>query len=131
MNTIKSIKNMFLIGLGWGIFHSYFHFNMLITEGNNVSPIWFLMELIMGILASSLFQKLELSLKSWIISMVSSIFVVGFLISSPVLFGVLERQFVPLIILGSIQPIFMLLILFAPIGLLGCFLGQVFRNKLF
>lgn len=121
---------MFLIGLGWGIFHSYFHFNMLITEGNNFSPIWFLMELIMGILASSLFQKLELSLKSWIMSMVSSIFVVGFLISSPVLFGVLERQFVPLIILGSIQPIFMLLILFAPIGLLGCFLGQVFRNKL-
>jgi hypothetical protein len=103
---------------------------MLITEGNNVSPIWFLMELIMGILASSLFHKLELSLKTWIISIFSSIFIIGFLISSPILFGVLERQLVPLIILGSIQPVFTLLILFAPIGLIGCFLGQVFRNKL-
>jgi hypothetical protein len=121
---------MFLIGLGWGIFHSYFHFNMLITEGNNVSPSWFLMELIMGILASSLFNKLELSLKTWIISIFSSIFIIGFLISSPILFGVLEHQLVPLIILGSIQPVFTLLILFAPIGLIGCFLGQVFRNKL-
>jgi hypothetical protein len=103
---------------------------MLITEGSFVMPVWFLGELIIAVLASSLFVRLEDSLKTWITSSIFSIVLVFILISSPVVFGVLQPQFVSVIVLGSIQPIMTVLLLSAPVNLVGCFIGQVLRNRL-
>lgn len=124
------MKRVLTIASGWAMFHAYMQFSMLISEENFVMPVWFLFELIIAVLASSLLYRLEESLKTWISSTILSIVIVLVLISSPVVFGVLQTQFVSLIILGSIQPIVTVLLLSAPVNLLGCFLGQVLRNRL-
>jgi hypothetical protein len=119
-----------LLVLGWASFHSYIQFTVLVTEGNRIMPIWFLFDLIVAVLASSQLAKLEYSLKIWIASvLISIIFTLG-LITSPVLFGALDSAFTSLIIAGAIQPIVTILLLSTPLDLLGCFLGQVLRNRI-
>lgn len=127
---LSSLKKILSISLGWAVFHSYLQFTVIITEGNKIMPIWFLMELMMAILASSLLDRLEQSLKTWIASVLFSFVLVTILLISPVYLGVLDPQFVSIIMIGSIQPIVTVLMLSAPLNLFGCFLGQILRNKL-
>ena len=127
---MSSFRNNILIALGWAVFHAHIQFNMLITEGTSIMPVWFLMMLFVSLLASSLLENLDKSLKTWITSVLLSAVLSVVLISSPVIFGVLDQQFVSVMIAGSIQPIVTVLVLTAPVGPLGCFLGQVLRNRL-
>lgn len=127
---MSSVRNNVLIALGWAVFHANIQFTMLITEGNSIIPVWFLMMLLMSVLASSLLESLEKSLKTWISSILLSVVLSVVLVSSPVTLGVLDQQLVSVMIAGSIQPIVTVLLLTAPIGMLGCFLGQVLRNRL-
>lgn len=127
---MSSVRNNVLIALGWAVFHANIQFTMLITEGNSIMPVWFLMMLLMSVLASSLLESLEKSLKTWISSILLSVVLSVVLVSSPVTLGVLDQQLVSVMIAGSIQPIVTVLLLTAPIGMLGCFLGQVLRNRL-
>lgn len=129
MMTMSATKRILMIAFGWAVFHAYMQFTMLITERNFVMPVWFLVEFIIAVLASSLLEKLEESIKTWITSTILSVIIVFVLISSPVVFGVLQTQFVSLIVLGSIQPIMTILMLSSPVNLIGCFLGQVLRNR--
>jgi hypothetical protein len=50
--------------------------------------------------------------------------------AAPALIGVIDRQLLTILISGSIQPIFVVLLLTTPLDLLGCFLGRVIRNRL-
>jgi hypothetical protein len=118
------------LSVGWAVFHSYVQFTVLVTEGNRVMPIWFLIELIVSMLASSQLSKLEYSLKIWIVSILLSVVITLGLVVSPVFFGALDSVFTSLIITGSIQPIVTILLISTPLGLLGCFLGQVLRNRI-
>jgi hypothetical protein len=127
---VSSVRNNVLITLGWAVFHANIQFTMLITEGNSIMPVWFLMMLLMSVLASSLLESLEKSLKTWISSILLSVVLSVVLVSSPVTLGVLDQQLVSVMIAGSIQPIVTVLVLTAPLGMLGCFLGQVLRNRL-
>lgn len=127
---MSSVRNNVLIAFGWAVFHANIQFTMLITEGNSIMPVWFLMMLLMSVLASSLLESLEKSLKTWISSILLSVVLSVVLVSSPVTLGVLDQQLVSVMIAGSIQPIVTVLLLTAPIGMLGCFLGQVLRNRL-
>lgn len=127
---MSSVRNNVLIALGWAVFHANIQFTMLITEGNSIMPVWFLMMLLMSVLASSLLESLEKSLKTWISSILLSVVLSVVLVSSPVTLGVLDQQLVSVMIAGSIQPIVTVLVLTAPLGMLGCFLGQVLRNRL-
>jgi hypothetical protein len=88
------------------------------------------MVFVMALLTSSLLEEFEEALKTWLISVVFSIIIVLLLITLPIALGVLASEFAPLIITGSIQPMAMSLLLTAPINLIGCFLGQVSRNRL-
>ncbi|MCW3991120.1 MAG: hypothetical protein NWE79_00285, partial [Candidatus Bathyarchaeota archaeon] len=58
-----------------------------------------------------------------------SLLIVFVLLYTPILLGVLDPQLAPLIIAGSLQPISIAIILLSPISLLGCFLGQVLKNR--
>ncbi|MCK5671364.1 hypothetical protein KAI10_08265 [Candidatus Bathyarchaeota archaeon] len=127
---VSSVRNNILIALGWAVFLVHIQFNMLITEGTSIMPVWFLMMFFVSLLASSLLENLDKSLKTWISSILLSALLSVVLISSPAIFGVLDQQFVSVMIAGSIQPIMTVLLLTAPVGLLGCFLGQSLRNRL-
>lgn len=127
---MSSVRNNILIALGWAIFHANIQFTMLVTEGNSIMPVWFFLMFFVSVLASSLLESLEKSLKTWISSILLSAVLSVVLISSPAIFGVLDQQFVSVMIAGSIQPIMTVLLLTAPVGLLGCFLGQILRNRL-
>jgi tryptophan-rich sensory protein len=121
---------MLVVALGWAVFHGQLMFNILVNESSGIPPIWFLLVFLMALLASSMFEELEQALKTWMASIVFSVIIVLLLITLPIAFGVLASEFANLIILGSIQPMAISLILMAPINLIGCFLGQVSRNKL-
>ncbi len=123
-------RNGLLLALGWAAFHSYIQFTVLVNEGNRITPIWFFIDLLVAVLASSQLTKLEHSLKIWIASVLISIILTLILITSPVLFGALDSTFTSLIISGAIQPIVTMLMLSTPLDLLGCFLGQVLRNRI-
>lgn len=121
---------MLLVALGWAIFHGQVMFTVLVAERKGIQPAWFLLIFFMAVLASSLLEEFEQTLKTWVMSVVFSVILVLLLVTLPIAFGALATEFAPLIIVGSIQPMATSLILTAPINLLGCFLGQVVRNKL-
>jgi fumarate reductase subunit C len=127
---LTALKRMLLVALGWAVFHGQLQFNILVNESSGFPPVWFLLVFLMALLASSLLEELEQALKTWLTSVVFSIIIVLLLITLPIAFGVLASELAPLIVVGSIQPITTSLILTAPINLLGCFLGQMFRNQL-
>ena len=130
LNNMELIRQSLFLSVGWAAFHSYIQFTVLVTEGNRIMPIWFLIELIISMLASSQLSKLEYSLKIWIVSVLLSVLITMVLIVSPVFFGALDRVFTSLIITGAIQPIVTILLISTPLELLGCFLGQVLRNRM-
>ena len=130
LNNMELIRQSLLLSVGWAAFHTYIQFTVLVTEGNRIMPIWFLIELIVSMLASSQLSKLEHSLKIWIVSVVLSVLITLGLIVSPVFFGALDSVFTSLIISGAIQPIVTILLISTPLDLLGCFLGQVLRNRM-
>jgi fumarate reductase subunit C len=121
---------MLLVALGWAVFHVQLQFNIIVTESKGIPLVWFLLVFFMALLASSLLEELEQSLKTWMMSVVFSVIIVLLLITLPIAFSALDTQFAPVIVVGSIQPMTTALILTAPLNLLGCFLGQVSRNRL-
>ena len=125
---LSALKRMLLVALGWAVFHGQLQFNILVNESSGIQPVWFLLVFLMALLASSLLEEFEQALKTWLVSIVISVVIVLLLITLPIAFGVLASEFAPLIIAGSIQPMATLLILTAPINLLGCFLGQMLRK---
>ncbi len=122
---LSALKRMLLVALGWSVFHGQLQFNILVNESSGIAPVWFLLVFLMALLASSLLEDFEQALKAWLASIVISVVIVLTLITLPITFGVLASEFAPLIIVGSIQPMATLLMLTAPINLIGCFLGQV------
>ena len=122
--------NNLVLALGWAITHSYFHFTFLVKEGNQITTNWFLLELVIAILASSQLPKIEKALKFWIISIALSIIITMGLMVSPTLTGAMVPRFTSLIITGAVQPLTTVLLLSTPLHLLGCFIGQVVRNRL-
>ena len=130
LNKTGVIKQIIMIGFCWAVFRSYVQFKSLISEGTSFTTNIFFFELVISILASSQLSKLEQSLKTWLVSILFSTVISMILIVSPAMFGVLDPQLVSILILGSIQPIATIMILSAPIDLLGSFLGQVLRNRL-
>ena len=122
---LSALKRMLLAALGWAVFHGQLQFNILVNESRGIAPVWFLLVFLMALLASSLLEDFEQALKAWLASIVISVVIVLTLITLPITFGVLASEFAPLIIAGSIQPMATLLMLTAPINLIGCFLGQV------
>jgi len=127
---LTALKRMLLVALGWAVFHGQLQFNIVINDSSGIPPFWFLLVFLMALLASSLLEELEQALKTWLISIVFSVIIIMLLITLPIAFGVLAPEFANLIIVGSIQPLAISLVLMAPINLIGCFLGQVSRNKL-
>ena len=125
---LSALKRMLLVALGWAVFHGQLQFNILVNESSGIQPVWFLLVFLMALLASSLLEEFEQALKTWLASIVISVVIVLLLITLPIAFRVLASEFAPLIIAGSIQPMATLLILTAPINLLGCFLGQMLRK---
>ncbi|MCW3990759.1 MAG: hypothetical protein NWE88_11880 [Candidatus Bathyarchaeota archaeon] len=127
---MTALKRMLLVALGWAVFHGQLQFNIVINDSSGIPPVWFLLVFLMALLASSLLEEFEQALKTWLISIVFSVIIIMLLITLPISFGVLAPEFANLIVVGSIQPLAISLVLMAPINLIGCFLGQVSRNKL-
>jgi hypothetical protein len=123
-------RRSLLIALGWAVFQGQLLFSVLITERRGTNPIWFLATLLVAMLASALFQEIEQALRHWLLSIGLSVVIVLLLLVLPMYFGVLSTQFVPLILVGSLQPMVTTLILTTPLSLLGCFTGQVLRARL-
>ena len=122
-------KRIAAVAAGWAVFHGYLQFTVLVNEGIAKPPM-FLGALVMAVLASSMLEKTDQALKSWILSTALSTLLVTALMASPAALGVLESQLMSLMIAGSIQPMVTVLMLTAPVNLLGCFLGQVLRTRI-
>lgn len=127
---MSSVKRIAIVAAGWAVFHGYLQFTVLVNEGSAVKPLAFLGVLFMAVLASSMLETTEQALKSWLLSTVFSTILVTVLIASPAALGVLEPQLMSLMVSGSIQPMVTVLMLTAPVNLLGCFLGQVVRSRI-
>jgi len=130
MASVGSARRIVAVGAGWAVFHGYLQFTVLVNEGSAVKPPMFLVVLFMAALASSMLDKTDQALKSWILSTALSALLVTALIASPAALGVLEPQLMSLLVAGSAQPMVTVLLLTAPVNLLGCFLGQVLRAKI-
>jgi len=126
---LGSARRITAVAAGWAVFHGYLQFTVLVNEGSAVKPPMFLGVLLMAMLASSTLDKTDQALKSWILSTALSALLVTALIASPSAMGVLEPQLMSLLVAGSIQPMVTVLMLTAPVNLLGCFLGQVLRAR--
>ncbi len=127
---MSSVKRMAAVAAGWAVFHGYLQFTVLVNEGVTVKPLMFLAALLVAVLASSMLDKTDQALKSWLLSTALSTILVTALIASPAALGLLEPQLMSLIITGSMQPMVTVLMLTAPVNLLGCFLGQVMRSRM-
>jgi len=127
---LSSAKRIATVAAGWAVFHGYLQFTVLVNEGSAVKPLWFLGVLFMAMLASSMLDKTEQALKSWMLSTVLSTILVTALMASPAALGVLDSRLMSLLVAGSIQPMVTVLMLTAPVNLLGCFLGQVMRSRI-
>jgi len=123
-------KRIAAVAAGWAVFHGYLQFTVLVNEGSAAKPPMFLGALVMAVLASSMLEKTDQALKSWIMSTALSALLVTALMASPAALGVLEPQLMSLMVAGSIQPMVTVLMLTAPVNLLGCFLGQVLRTRI-
>lgn len=119
-----------MVSLGWALFQGHFQFSILVTERHGVHPVWFLATMLVATIAASLFEEVEQALRYWVLSIAVSVVIVSILLVLPMYLGALSTQFVPVILVGSLQPMVTTLIITTPIGLLGCFLGQVLRNRL-
>ncbi len=124
------VKRIATVSAGWAVFHGYLQFTVLVNEGSAVKPPMFLGVLFMAALASSMLDKTDQALKTWMLSTALSVLLVTALMASPAALGVLEPQLVSLLVVGSIQPMVTVLLLTAPVNLLGCFLGQVMKTKM-
>lgn len=127
---MAELRDGLALALGWAVSHSFFQFTILISEGNRITAKWFLFELLIAILASSQLPKIEKALQYWIVSVLASIIITMGLMVSPSLTGALDPRFTSLVIVGAIQPVTTILLLSAPLHLIGCFMGQVVRNRL-
>jgi hypothetical protein len=127
---LSSTKRIAAVAAGWAVFHGYMQFTVLVNEGNAVKPPMFLGVLFMAALASSLLEKTDQALMSWLLSTVLSTILVTALIASPAALGVLDSRLLSLLVAGSIQPMVTVLMLTAPVNLVGCFLGQVVRGRM-
>jgi len=127
---LSSAKRIATVAAGWAVFHGYIQFTVLVNEGSAVKPLSFLGALFIAVLASSTLETTEQALKSWLLSTVFSTILVTALIASPAALGMLEPQLMSLMVSGSIQPMVTVLMLTAPVDLLGCFLGQVARSRI-
>ncbi len=130
MASLGSARRIVAVAAGWAVFHGYLQFTVLVNEGTSVRLPMFLGVLFMAALASSMLDKTDQALKSWMLSTVLSALSVTALIASPAVLGVLEPQLMSLLVAGSIQPMVTVLLLTAPVNLLGCFLGQVLRVRM-
>lgn len=126
---MKISSRALLVALGWAVFQGHFQFSVLINKGDSVHPLWYPMILVVSVLACSLYGEVEEALRYWILSIAFSLLIVFVLLYTPILLGVLDPQLAPLIIAGSLQPISIAVVLLSSISLLGCFLGQVLRNR--
>ena len=127
---MKISNRSILVALGWILVQSQIQFSSLITRDQGLQPIWFLVVFLLTVQASILLEGIEETLKCWLVSLLFSVLMVFVLLSLPILFGALIMELVPIIILGSVQPVVSFLVIIAPLGLLGCFTGQIIRNKL-
>jgi hypothetical protein len=127
---LSSAKRIAAVAAGWAVFHGYLQFTVLVNEGNAVKPLMFLGVLLMAALASSMLEKTEQALKSWLLSTVLSTILVTALMASPAALGVLDSQLMSLLVAGSMQPMVTVLMLNAPVNLVGCFLGQIMRSRI-
>jgi len=127
---LKISNRSILVALGWILVQSQIQFSSLITRDQGLQPIWFLVVFLLTVQASILLEGIEETLKCWLVSLLFSVLMVFVLLSLPILFGALIMELVPIIILGSVQPVVSFLVIIAPLGLLGCFTGQIIRNKL-
>jgi hypothetical protein len=127
---LSSTKRIAAVAAGWAVFHGYLQFTVLVNEGSAVKPPMFLGVLFMAALASSLLEKTDQALVSWLLSTVLSTILVTALIASPAALGVLDSRLLSLLVAGSIQPMVTVLMLTAPVNLVGCFLGQVVRGRM-
>ena len=98
---MSSAKRIAIVAAGWAVFHGYLQFTVLVNEGSAVKPLAFLGALLMAVLASSMLEKTEQALKSWLLSTVLSPILVTVLMASPAALGVLEPQLMSLMVSGS------------------------------
>jgi hypothetical protein len=123
-------KRYLLVSLGWAIFQGQLLFSILISEQQNLKPLWFLVSFLVSLVASALIDEIEQVLKYWLLSIVLSVLIVFTLIVFPMYIGVLSAVYVPVMVVGSIRPLASVLIVTTPLGLVGSFAGQVIRNRL-
>lgn len=127
---MRIVRRSLVVALGWALVQGQIQFSLLITNGQGTAPIWFLAIFLLAVEASLLLEGIEKALQCWLFSLLLSVIIVFLLLSLPLYLGVLLKEFASLLILGSVQPVAAVLIIIAPLGLLGCFVGQILRNRM-
>lgn len=131
MVTMMNVtKRYLLVSLGWALFQGQLLFSILISEQQNLKPLWFLVSFLVSLVASALIEEIEQVLKYWLLSIILSVLIVFFLIIVPMYIGVLSPVYAPIIVVGSIRPLASVLVVTTPLGLVGSFAGQVMRQRL-
>ena len=116
-----------LIALGVALVQGQIGFLMIIRHRN---PLFLLLIFIISVQASFLLEDFEQALRCWIHAILLAFIFIFVFISIPVFVGTFPMDMIFVIIGANISRILVtVLIIFAPIGFLGCFLGQILRDK--
>jgi len=125
------MRRTLLVTLAWALIQSQIQFLIFSRIGKDTTSIWFLAIFLIAILASLLIENFEQALRCWFFSILISMILVFLLLSLPILLGVFQKEFIPLIINSIIgRVLFITIIIIAPIGLLGCIIGQILRDRI-
>lgn len=116
-----------LIALGVALVQGQIGFLMIIRHRN---PLFLVLIFIISVQASFLLEDFEQALRCWIQAILLAFIFIFVFISIPVFVGTFPMDMIFVIIGANISRILVtVLIIFSPISFLGCFLGQILRDK--
>lgn len=123
-NKLQSI----LVTLGFALAQGQLGFLIILR---NRGPLLYFLLFIISIQASTLIDGFEQMLICWISSLLLTLIFIFVFISIPIFLGVFPMEMAFIVIGANVSRVLVsVLIIFAPIGFIGCFLGQVLRDNI-
>ena len=125
--ALKHRAWVLLITLGFALVQGQIGFLMIIRQRN---PLFLLLIFIISVQASFLLEDFEQAFRCWIHAILLAFIFIFVFISIPLFVGNFPRDMIFIIIGANVSRVLVsVLIIFAPISFLGCFLGQILREK--
>lgn len=118
-----------LVTFSWSLIQGQIGYLILMRTR---SPVWFLAIVLIALYTSLFLDEFEQMIQCWLISLPLTMFFIILFLPIPTYLGALPIEFAPIIIGSNISRILVsIMMIFAPLGFLGCCIGQMLRLAFF